>query len=98
MKGPDATAKVGQRAWVYFFTHHPRGPFQQALRAYHAGEIRYVFDNLHLSADADAIAEALADVMSDYRVSFANDGDANGAGLPLWEVWHPATRSAQKKG
>ncbi|MEE4299788.1 MAG: carboxylesterase family protein [Pseudomonadales bacterium] len=93
VKWADAMANVERPAWVYFFTHHPRGPYQQALRAYHAGEIRYVFDNLHLSPDADDLAKALADTMSDYWVSFAADGDPNGEGLPEWEAWDPAAKN-----
>jgi para-nitrobenzyl esterase len=94
----NATTAAGGRAWGYYFTHHPRGPYQAALRAYHAGEIRYVFDNLHLSPDADDTAIALADLMSDYWVSFAEDGDPNGDGLPEWEAWSPAAMNYMEFG
>jgi para-nitrobenzyl esterase len=59
--------------------------------AFHAGEILYVFDNLHafpwLIDDAD---RALARLASDYWVNFVKTGDPNGPGLPRW----PSYRSA----
>ena len=94
----NATTAAGNPAWSYYFTHEPRGPYREALRAYHAGEIRYVFDNLHLSPDADDTARALADLMSDYWVSFAEDGDPNRADLPEWEAWSPAAMNYMEFG
>jgi len=59
--------------------------------AFHAGELLYVFDNLHacpwLIDDAD---RALAKLASSYWVNFVISGDPNGSGLPLW----PSYRSA----
>jgi para-nitrobenzyl esterase len=59
--------------------------------AFHAGEIVYVFDNLHafpwLIDDAD---RALARLASSYWINFVRSGDPNGPGLPPW----PSTRSA----
>ncbi|MBV8107359.1 MAG: carboxylesterase/lipase family protein [Hyphomicrobiales bacterium] len=53
--------------------------------AFHAGEILYVFDNLHafpwLISDAD---RALARLASSYWVNFVKTGDPNGPNLPLW--------------
>jgi len=53
--------------------------------AFHAGELLYVFDNLHaypwLIDDAD---RALAKLASTYWVNFVMNGDPNGEGLPRW--------------
>ena len=59
--------------------------------AFHAGELLYVFDNLHacpwLIDDAD---RALANLASSYWVNFVTNGDPNGPGLLPW----PSYRSA----
>ena len=83
----DAMANVDAEAWMYYFTFHPSGPYADALRAYHAGEIRYVFDNIDLNPAATDADRAVADLMSGYWASFAADGDPNGPGLPSWEAW-----------
>jgi para-nitrobenzyl esterase len=53
--------------------------------AFHAGELLYVFDNLHahpwLIEDAD---RALAKLASSYWVNFVRNGDPNGNDLPHW--------------
>jgi len=53
--------------------------------AFHAGEIVYVFDNLHalpwIIEDAD---RALGKVASSCWVNFVKTGDPNGDGLPPW--------------
>jgi para-nitrobenzyl esterase len=67
----------------------PQGWFGQrdsrSAGAFHAGEILYVFDNLHafpwLISDAD---RALAQIASSYWVNFVKSGDPNGPDLPPW--------------
>ena len=53
--------------------------------AFHAGELLYVFDNLHahpwLVDDAD---HALAKLASNYWINFVANGDPNGPDLPHW--------------
>ncbi len=59
--------------------------------AFHAGELLYVFDNLHaypwLIDDAD---RALAKLASSYWINFVMNGDPNGAGLPRWPSYRGA--------
>ena len=53
--------------------------------AFHAGELLYVFDNLHafpwLHDDAD---RALAKLASSYWINFVMNGDPNGPDVPHW--------------
>jgi para-nitrobenzyl esterase len=67
----------------------PEGWFGSASSAeagaFHAGELLYVFDNLHafpwLIAPED---REIARMTSNYWVNFVKTGDPNGAGLPHW--------------
>jgi para-nitrobenzyl esterase len=53
--------------------------------AFHAGELLYVFDNLHAFPWAiDDADRALAKLASSYWVNFVANGDPNGPGLPHW--------------
>ncbi|MFZ8931885.1 MAG: carboxylesterase/lipase family protein [Pseudomonadales bacterium] len=88
----DAAAAAEQPAYLYYFTHHPSGPYAAQLRAYHAGEIRYAFDNVALNPDATDADYALGKMMSGYWVAFAKTGDPNHEGAPPWPLWVPETR------
>jgi para-nitrobenzyl esterase len=91
-------AKIGRRAWLYYFTDHPPyPPGKPNLGAVHASEIAFVFDNLakpHEYPDgsspelaaADPRQQALAEEMSSYWVNFARTGNPNGPGLPPWPL------------
>ena len=59
--------------------------------AFHAGELLYVFDNLHAYPWLiDYADRALAKLASSYWINFIANGDPNSAGLPRW----PSYRSA----
>ena len=90
---------IGKHAYWYFFTHEPPlEPGVRDLKATHAAEIPYVFDNLSaprtvpdLSSPRLAAASekdrALADMMSSYWVNFAKTGDPHGNHLPPWPAF-----------
>ena len=87
---------AGARAWWYWFTHEPPvEPGVRDLKATHATEIPYVFDNLSAPRSIPDISSprlasesgkdrALAEMISSYWVNFAKTGDPNGQALPDW--------------
>jgi para-nitrobenzyl esterase len=103
-------AKRGSRAYWYFFTHEPpHAPGVRHLKATHAAELPYVFNNLRAPrvfpdasspalASASADDRALADRVSSYWVNFARTGDPNGAGLPRWVPFSDANAKPMMLG
>lgn len=96
--GGDTSFAAGMRVWVrvnnaagissylYYFSHVPPSPSPEYFRAYHAGEIAYVFGNTldREGTTYDADDRKLSDTMSRYWVNFATTGNPNGEGLPEW--------------
>jgi para-nitrobenzyl esterase len=87
---------IGKKGYWYTFTHEPPiEPGARDLKATHAAEIVYAFNNLSAPrvfpdssspklASASEKDKAVADLMSSYWVNFARTGDPNGTGLPAW--------------
>ena len=77
-----------QDTWLYYFSFAPPAPMDGKLGAYHAAEIRYAFNNEHVTFDEGkpSIAEKkLGTQMSDYWVSFAKTGVPSSNGHPHWK-------------
>ena len=93
----EKQTQLGRKAYVYVFTHEPpHEPGVPNLRATHAAEMVYVFNNLHAPrmipdrsspklAMESARDREVADQMSSYWVNFARTGDPNGRNLPKWD-------------
>ncbi len=77
----------GSDIFMYHFTKEvPYNENQRSYGAFHTGEVPYAYHTLEMSdrpwTDSDRY---LSDVMSDYWVNFAKNGDPNQTGLPEWE-------------
>ena len=85
-----ATIAAGSNAYLYFFNYAPPSPRAAELKAFHAGEIPYVFNVIPSSDPREAgfaysdRDRRLADAMSSYWVNFVATGNPNGKGLPTW--------------
>jgi para-nitrobenzyl esterase len=97
----EAESKTGRAAlYRYRFERAPLTPENwfgerpsAEAGAFHAGEILYVFDNLHafpwLVTDDD---RKIAEMASGYWANFVKTGDPNGAGLPPWRSYRDPDR------
>jgi para-nitrobenzyl esterase len=95
----ERQAAIGKRAYWYFFTHEPPvEPGGRDLKATHAAEIPYVFNNLSAPRSVPDVSSprlaaasekdrALAATISSYWVNFAKTGDPNDRTLPTWPVF-----------
>jgi para-nitrobenzyl esterase len=82
-----AQAKLGKKAYTYFFTRIPTMNGQPSPQgASHTAEISYAFNNPkgQPTQTWNEIDTKLADAMSSYWVNFITKGDPNGGGLPQW--------------
>ena len=91
----DLMSTVSSPAYLYYFTRTAPAEDADRVRAFHAAEIVYVFNNLgrspypYANRDYDARDQALSDAMADAWVRFAATGNPNGAGLPEWPAYTP---------
>ncbi len=87
-------AAGGAPVFMYLFTWESdfRGGL---LKASHAMEIPFVFDNVDLAPMTGDRADRyeLAATMSEAWLAFARNGDPNGEGLPSWPAYDATSRS-----
>ena len=86
----DLATAAGDDVYLYYFTFAPPWPYGGRLGAYHASEIRYVFDNARITTGTPSKQElALGEAMSDYWVNFAKRGVPSAQGEPAWPKHDP---------
>ena len=100
----------GDNAFVYYFSrpapvfrlYRPELPDVnndgggRTLGAYHSADLAYVFNTTRLVGIGwDDDDHRLSDLMADYWVSFASNGDPNADGLPAWPAYEPAEDNVQ---
>ena len=74
------------KTYLYMFTHEMPGNDPVSRGAFHTADVPYWINHFS-QARADLWTDVdynLGDLMSDYLVNFATNGDPNGALLPLW--------------
>lgn len=88
-------ADIGQRSYLYYFSHQYPSATDADLAAFHASEVPFVFGTLsHTPPNwpviPDTAAERrFADSMLDYWTSFARTGRPTAADGPAWEPFAP---------
>ncbi len=84
-------ANVDEPCYLYKFTMTLDDPSLAPLGAFHGLDIFYVFANVKGVQGSElgvrAQDMALSQVMMDYWVNFAKNGDPNGEGLPPWPAY-----------
>jgi para-nitrobenzyl esterase len=83
-----ASASAAQPTFLYRFGYVATAARKSGHGAGHASELGFVFDD---PGTSDAADHAAADLMGAYWTNFAKHGDPNGAGLPIWPAYAPAS-------
>jgi len=84
---------AGQPAFEFRFSYVAESMRKQWPGAPHATEIPFIFDTVaaRYGKDLAAADKAMAQACNAYWVNFAKTGNPNGAGLPEWPQYEPAT-------
>lgn len=85
----NASARMGQPAWLYYFDYLPKAVRGTVPGVAHGDEVPYIFGTLPGKSritPADAVTDedrAVAALMTAYWTNFAKTGNPNGKGLPV---------------
>jgi para-nitrobenzyl esterase len=94
-----AQLKASRRIYTYYFDRIIPWPAHPEFGAFHTSDVPYVFDTLsRIDRPWEPIDRRLAGMMSSYWANFARKGDPNGAGLPRWAAYDPATHTTMQLG
>ena len=97
----EKQAKLGKKAYVYFFTRIPTVNGQPSPQgANHTAEISYAFNNPKGQATQtwNETDTKLGGTMSSYWANFIMKGDPNGSGLPNWPQYRDLTSKVMVLG
>jgi para-nitrobenzyl esterase len=93
-------SKTGKsKAFLYYFDHHPDYPAgspKAGFGAAHSDEMPLVFQQFGLPGrpPANALDQAMSEIITAYWTNFAKTGDPNSAGLPTWPAYNNAKPQA----
>ena len=92
----DWIQHVDKPVYTYFWTHRPTG---DPAGAHHGSEMLFIFNNLYLKDQPWTEEDRrTAETMSSYWANFVANGDPNGAGLPPWPRFNPASQTVMELG
>ena len=84
-----------KNTWLYYFTFEPPTPMDGKLGAYHAAEIRYVFNNVDVTFDdskPSRTEKKLGKLLSEYWVNFAKTGTPSAKRGTTWPAYNRASK------